>query len=48
MGISGGMGIPKNPAGWGFPEAQEIPKSREFPGRESFEALREGGNGNPH
>ena len=45
MGISRGMGIPKIPAGWEIPEAREIPV-REIPGREKFEAIQEGGNGN--
>ena len=34
------MGIPVIPA------RREIPESREIPGREKFEAMREGGNGN--
>ena len=40
MGISHGTGIPVIPA------RREIPEAREIPGREKFEAIREGGNGN--
>ena len=39
-GIFHEMGIPVIPA------RREIPESREIPGREKFEAIREGGNGN--
>ena len=54
MGISRGTGIPEIPERREIPEAREIPESRKFlgdshtvnSGREKFEAIQEGGNGN--
>ena len=44
-GIFHGTGIPVIPARREIPEPREIPVW-EIPGRENFEAIREGGNGN--
>ena len=48
MGISHGMGIPKIPARQKFPKLGNFPGILvwDIPGREKFETIREGGNGN--
>ena len=45
MGIFHGTGIREASAGWENPKTREIHETREFPGKEKFEVIWAGGNG---